>query len=180
MAHGWEGEKIRLVPLDKEKHIENALLWLNDPEITRWIIVGDFPLTRLREESWFDKMAKQDDKGIGFAVETLEGEHVGFTGFHNIEWRHGVSVVGTIIGPAANWGKGYGHDVIRVRTRYAFEVLGLRLILSEVMAGNDGMLRLLERNGYREAGRAPGRWWKRGSFRDAITLYKERDKGAGR
>lgn len=35
MAYGWTGEKVRLVPLDKAKHFENALCWLNDPDITQ-------------------------------------------------------------------------------------------------------------------------------------------------
>ena len=46
MGYGWEGEKIRLVPLDRDKHLENAVRWFNDPEVTRWLETGDWPLTR--------------------------------------------------------------------------------------------------------------------------------------
>ena len=31
---GWKGERVRLVPPDRASHLENALIWLNDPEIT--------------------------------------------------------------------------------------------------------------------------------------------------
>ena len=31
---GLKGERTRLVPPDRTLHFENALLWLNDPEIT--------------------------------------------------------------------------------------------------------------------------------------------------
>jgi hypothetical protein len=41
MAYGWEGEKVRLVPLDKERHAENRFAWLNDPEVTVWTLTGD-------------------------------------------------------------------------------------------------------------------------------------------
>jgi hypothetical protein len=34
MAYGWEGEAVRLVPLERGAHLENALRWFNDPEIT--------------------------------------------------------------------------------------------------------------------------------------------------
>ena len=34
MTYGWEGEKVRLVPLDRDKHLDNALKWFNDPDIT--------------------------------------------------------------------------------------------------------------------------------------------------
>ena len=31
---GWKGERVRLVPPDRTLHLENALRWMNDPEIT--------------------------------------------------------------------------------------------------------------------------------------------------
>lgn len=34
MPYGWEGPNVRLAPLDKAKHLQNALAWMNDPEIT--------------------------------------------------------------------------------------------------------------------------------------------------
>jgi len=34
MEYGWAGDKVRLVPLDKNRHLENALLWFNDPTVT--------------------------------------------------------------------------------------------------------------------------------------------------
>lgn len=179
MARGWEGDKVRLVPLDKERHFESALRWLNDPEITRWLLVGDFPISRLREEEWFDRMMREGENEIGFAIETLHGEHIGFSGIHRIQWQHRTGVTGTMIGPPENWGKGYGTDAIRVRTRYAFEVLGLQLLLSEALVGNDRSIRTLERAGYKRVGIVPGRYWKRGALRDVLTFYRRRDD-AGR
>ncbi|HZF08084.1 MAG TPA: GNAT family protein [Thermoanaerobaculia bacterium] len=180
MAHGWEGEKVRLVPLDKARHLENALLWINDPEVTAWTLVGDSPLARLAEEEFFDRVtrggaaANAADTDAHFAVETLDGEHIGFSGLHRIDWRNGFAMTGTILGRRDLWGQGYGSDAARVRTRYAFEVLGLRLLISEVMAENVGSIRMLKNNGYREAGRLPKRYWKRGAFRDVVLLVLER------
>ena len=42
MSYGWEGDKVRLVPLDKDRHLENALRWFNDPTITAWLETGDW------------------------------------------------------------------------------------------------------------------------------------------
>ncbi|MEN3001355.1 MAG: GNAT family protein [Armatimonadota bacterium] len=174
MAYGWTGEKVRLVPLDKEKHLPNALLWLNDPDLTQWTLIGDFPLSRLAEEEWFDKVMRQSDREVVFAIETLEGEHIGFTGIHQIDWQHGTAATGTIIGRKDLWSKGYGTDAVRVRTRYAFEVLGLRMLIAEVMAENLASLKLLRKVGYQEVGRIPRRYWKRGAYRDVILLALER------
>ncbi len=174
MPYGWEGEKVRLVPLDKAKHLDNALAWVNDPEVTAWTLVGDWPLTRLAEEDFFDHALRETEKELHFAVETLAGEHIGFTGLHRIDWKNGVATTGILLGRRDLWGQGYGSDAARLRARHAFEVLGLRMLLSEVMADNAGSLRMLVKVGYREVGRIPRRLWKRGAYRDVVLLALER------
>lgn len=170
MSFGWEGKKVRLVPLDKDKHFDNCVRWINDPEVTAWTLIGDFPLTRLAEQEYFDRVLRPGDEEVVFAIETLEEEHIGLSGMHNINFRHGTATTGTIIGRPKLWRHGFGSDAIAIRTRYAFEVLGLRLLLSEVMAENIGSLRALQKSGYREIGRIAQRYWKRGAYRDAILL----------
>jgi RimJ/RimL family protein N-acetyltransferase len=178
VAHGWEGEKVRLVPLDAERHLANALAWLNDPEVTAWTLVGDFPIGRLAEAEFFQR-AERADLAAGateltLAVETLEGEHVGFTGLHRIDWRHGCAHTGLLIGRKEMWRRGLATDAVRARTRYAFEVLGLRLLLSEALDGNLASVRMLERAGYRQVGRISRRYFKRGAYRDALLFALER------
>ncbi|HEX7955551.1 MAG TPA: GNAT family protein [Pyrinomonadaceae bacterium] len=177
MAYGWEGKLVRLVPPDKGRHLENVLAWMNDPEVTETILSGDVPLARAAEEAVFDRYCAEagpHPTDILFAVETLAGEHVGICGLHKISYRHGVAVSGTIIGAAEARGKGYGTDAALVRTRYAFEVLGLRMVTSEVFAENTASLRMLARAGYREVARLPRRYWKRGAYRDSVIMVAER------
>jgi RimJ/RimL family protein N-acetyltransferase len=175
MPFGWEGEKARLVPLDKAKHLDNAVVWMNDPEVTAWTLVGDWPMTRLAEEDFFDRAMRETEKELHFAVETLAGDHIGFSGLHRIDWRQGVATTGTLLGRRDLWGQGYGTDAARLRVRHAFEVLGLRMLLSEVMADNVGSLKMLLKTGYREVGRIPRRMWKRGAYRDVVILVIERE-----
>jgi RimJ/RimL family protein N-acetyltransferase len=179
MAYGWEGEKVRLVPLDKAKHAATSQVWMNDPDVTETILSGDVPLARVAEEEFFDKMCVHPGAhppDILFAVETLAaGEHVGLAGLHNINYRHGVARTGTIIGPAEARGRGFGRDAAVVRTRYAFEVLGLRMLISEVFVENTASLKMLRRAGYQEVARIPRRYWKRGAFRDVVLMVAERE-----
>ncbi len=177
MGYGWEGRKVRLVPLDKERHLANAVSWLNDPEVTAWTLIGDTPIGRLAEEEFFDRIARGDPAEITFAVETLAGEHVGFAGLHRIDYRHGVAFTGSLLGRTDLWRQGLGTDLVRTRTRYAFEVLGLRMLLSEALADNEASLRMLRRCGYVEVGRIPRRWFKRGAFRDAVLFALEAGRG---
>jgi RimJ/RimL family protein N-acetyltransferase len=145
--------------------------------MTETILSGDVPLTRLAEDEFMNKVSahpEQHPPDVIFAIETLAGEHVGVAGLHKISYRHGVAVSGTIIGPPEARGKGYGTDAARVRTRYAFEVLGLRMLVSEVFAENVSSLKMLGRVGYREVARIPRRYWKRGAFRDVVLMIAER------
>ena len=177
MAYGWEGEKVRLVPLDKGKHLANAVAWMNDPEVTAWTLIGDTPITRLAEEEFFDRKMHGDAADVTFAVETLAGEHIGFTALDRVDWRNGVAVTGSVIGRRDLWRQGLGTDIARTRARYAFEVLGLRMLLSEALADNEASIRMLKRCGYVEVGRVPRRYFKRGAYRDAILFALERGGG---
>lgn len=182
MAYGWEGEKVRLAPLDKARHAENVRVWMNDPDMTDTILGGDMPTTAAAGEVWFDKMCAAPGPhpaDIVFAVETLAGEHVGLCGIHEINYRHGTALTGTIIGPPGARGLGYGSDAARVRTRYCFEVLGLRMLVSEIFTENSASLRMLARAGYREVARLPRRYWKRGAYRDVVVLVAERETQPG-
>ena len=175
MGYGWEGELVRLVPLDREKHLDNAQRWVNDPEITHNLLIGDFPMTKLAEAEWFDRMSQRGEKEVALAIELLSGEHIGFSGIHAINWKDSTAITGTLIGVQDQWGKGYGSDAARVRTRYAFEVLGLRYLISAVLEGNDRSLAMLKKAGYVECGRYPKRIWKRGRYVDEILLYMTRE-----
>ncbi len=170
MTYGWEGDKIRLVPLDREKHLGNALKWFNDPQITQWLETGDWPLTRGAEEEFFRAADRQDKASAQFAVESLQGEHIGFSGLRSIDWQSRVAVSGSVVGRRDLWGKGFGTDAVKVRNRYAFEVLGLRLLIATVIAANTRSLAMLTSAGYEEVGRVPERYWKRGAYRDQVIL----------
>jgi RimJ/RimL family protein N-acetyltransferase len=175
MSYGWEGGKVRLVPLDRDKHLNNALKWFNDPEVTRWLETGDWPLTRGAEEEFFRAAERNDRVSVQFAVESLQGEHVGFSGLRSIDWQSRVAVSGSVIGRRDLWGKGLGTDAARVRNRYAFEVLGLRLLIASVIADNGASLKMLSNVGYAEVGRVPDRYWKRGAFRDQVIFALHRN-----
>jgi hypothetical protein len=80
-----------------------------------------------------------------------------------------------VIGRKDLWRRGFGGDAARVRTAYAFDVLGLRLLLSEAFVDNQSSQRMLARVGYREVGRIPARYFKRGAFRDVVLFACHHD-----
>ena len=176
MAYGWEGERVRLVPLDGERHQENYLRWMNDPEVTRWLGNERGPITRSAQEAWFKAHEMRTEEDVTFALETLAGEHLGTSSLMEIDRRSGRAVCGTLIGDRDAWGKGYGTDAARVRNRYAFEALGLRMLTSQVFAPNEASLRMLKRVGFEEYGRLPASTWIHGEWVEDVLLVLTRER----
>jgi hypothetical protein len=56
---GLPGEKVRLVPVDRSQHFDNALRWMNDLEVTRYLNMTT-GVTPGMEEEWFQKVQKRD------------------------------------------------------------------------------------------------------------------------
>jgi len=111
-----------------------------------------------------------------FAIETHDGDHIGFVGMvREIEWQHRSATIGIIIGLREYRGIGYGVDALRVQARHAFEVLGLRLLLADAFTANKPSCQALCKVGYREVGVIPDRYWRRGALRDValFALYSE-------
>src|SRR5438445_13388903 len=91
---GLKGEKVRLVPPDKHAHLENSLRWLNDPEVTQYLLMT-IGVTRGMEEEWFDRVQKRYTE-VGWEILDDQVRHIGFTGIHRINMK--LSVVGTRLG----------------------------------------------------------------------------------
>jgi [ribosomal protein S5]-alanine N-acetyltransferase len=170
---GLKGERVRLVPPDRTLHLENALLWLNDPEV---IVALKYNLgvTRRQEELFFEKMEAQRDNDFVWAILDDEERHIGFIGLHAINWRHRWATGGLLIGDRSAWGRGHATDAVRVRTRFAFNALGLHRIEGHTM--NPAMRRVYEKCGYRHEGVARAKFWRDGRWFDAdLYAILERD-----
>ena len=166
LAVHLRGERVQLVPQDKEMHLENYVQWLNDGDVTRWMLMNT-PLSRADEAAWFDRLPARTDS-IVWAVHDETGKHIGTTGLHALDWKGRSGISGICIGDKSAWGKGYGSEVMQVRTRYAFEELGLWRIESECFVANKGSAGCLENAGYRQIGIARKKRWRAGQWRDCI------------
>lgn len=165
---GLRGDKARLVPVDKRVHMENALRWMNDPEVTQYLLLV-MGVTPGMEEQWMDRVQKRDVEYV-WAIMDAENRHIGFTGLHGIDWRLRLATTGTVIGEKSAWGQGYGTDVMRIRTKFAFEILNLHRLQSEARIDNIASQRALEKVGYKREGTARKKLYYGGRWYDTI-LY---------
>jgi RimJ/RimL family protein N-acetyltransferase len=164
---GLKGERVRLVPPDRTLHLEDALRWLNDPEITA-ALKYDLGVTRRQEEAFFDRIEMRANNEFVWAVLDEGERHIGFIGLHAIDWRNRLATGGIVIGERDAWGHGCATDAVRVRTRFAFGTLNLHRI--EGHTTNPAMRRVYEKCGYRHEGTARQKVWRGGRWLDA-ELY---------
>ncbi len=143
------GTLINLEP-PRVEDLELFVKWFGDPEKTQNLLAR-FPFTLKQEQEWFDRVAgSQTDV---FWVIRLDGVTVGNTAIHNLDWINRRGITGTFIAEQVHRSRGFGSEVVRLRTRYAFEELGLERLETESFAHNISMHRALQKSGYREIGR---------------------------
>ncbi len=160
------GERVRLAPPTPDM-LETFCRWFTDTDVTRFLD-NIFPFTLDSEKEWFANVAK-NDRVVFWAVFATDGDEeqlIGTTGIHNIQPIHRSAMSGNLIGEKSEWGKGYGTEVVRLRTRFAFEELNLNKISTLVYLPNIGSRRVLEKAGYQTVGIAREQIWRNGKWHD--------------
>jgi [ribosomal protein S5]-alanine N-acetyltransferase len=160
---GLKGERVRLVPPEPALHMENALRWMNDPDVTSRLehITG---VTRRQEEAFFDRIATQRENELHWAIVTEDLGHVGFIALHQVVWKARTALGGIVLGDRRSWGRGFATDAVRVRSKFAFEQLGLHRVEGHTI--NPAMRRVYEKCGYSHEGVARRKVWRDARWHD--------------
>src|SRR4051794_12743119 len=108
---GWKGERVRLVPPDRRLHLENALRWMNDPEITA-TLEFNLGISRKQEEAFFDRIEGPSDNDFVWAMLDAMERHIGFIGLNAVNWRNRTATGGLVIGDRSAWRQGYASDAV--------------------------------------------------------------------
>lgn len=174
MAFGLCGERVRLVPLNREKHAATFHQLVNDYEICDGLSVNP-PHSMDQQLSWFDRAVKAETDVI-FAIELLDGTTLGVSGLESINQPLGTATTYSFIGPKENWGQGLAVEANRLRSRYAFEILGLRVLYSGYFGNNEKSGRMQAKVGYLQCGRFPQKYWKKDAYVDDIITYLTRER----
>ena len=160
------GERVRLVPPAPEM-LETFCRWFADTEVTRYL-GGLFPQSLESEKEWFTRIAKSETDVVWAAL-AVDGDAerlIGTTAIHQIDWQNRRAVTGNLIGEKSEWNKGYGSETVRLRTRFAFEMLPLEKLESETFANNAGSRRVLEKAGYQTIGTKQRHIFRHGQWHD--------------
>lgn len=165
----FEGELIRLAPIDVDKDVQTISKWMHDPEYLRMTSEEPArPLAPVQVKKNIEKMEKEIEKRreVDFVFRTREDDRlIGWGSLYGIEWPHGTAMVRLSIGQLQDRGKGYGSEGLRMMLFYGFDELSLYRIGAVTYEYNVWAQHLLERFGFalevrrRQAVQRAGRRW---------------------
>ncbi|MBI4433630.1 GNAT family N-acetyltransferase [Candidatus Uhrbacteria bacterium] len=163
------GARLALRPLDPRTDTERCYAWMNDPEVTRWLL-RHTPIPFPAQQTWITEITKErPHTDFVFAVVLREdGTHIGNVGLHRIEYVDRTGSTGWVIGSKEHWKRGYGFEAVMLLLRYAFTGLNLRKVTSATVAPNLGSNRIHEKCGYTETGRRRAQFFRDGAYYDEV------------
>ena len=169
------GERIRLRAPERED-IPTFVRWFNDPEVRRYLLMYE-PMSRAKEEKWFDGMLEyRDDFLFGIEAPVQGGwQLIGNTGLHRVDWRNRAATFGIVIGEQDFWNQGYGTDATRTMVRFAFDTLNLHRVQLEVFDYNLRARRAYEKVGFRLEGTRRQALFESGRYYDEHLMAVLRD-----
>jgi len=92
--HPEKDIKIGLSPIDIDRDIDNFLIWMNNPEITRTLMTTR-PMNKLVERQFLEKLATQQNFHylMIFVLSTPEPRHVGGVSIEFNEVKHSYKLI---------------------------------------------------------------------------------------
>lgn len=146
------GTKIKL----RGKRLADALddyTWRTDPELAQLDatppLTATFPqyLSGLASELRYPSPTRHP-----FAIETLDGKHIGNCVYYNTDETKGEAELGIMIGNRDYWDKGYGTDAITTLVNYIFRQTSLNRIYLKTLDSNRRAQKCFQKCGFSSYG----------------------------
>ena len=121
------------------------------------------PITQLYEDflrNFREELVNPHPFRRTFAVETLDGDHIGNVMYYNIDLARHETEFGVTIGDPDYWGHGFGTEAVRLLVDYVFSTTSLTRIYLHTLDWNVRAQRAFHSAGFRDMGRS-----RRGSHR---------------
>lgn len=111
--------------------------WQTDPELAR---LDATPLLTISFSQYLSDYASElrypPLTRCRFAIETLDGKHIGNCTYYGINEAKGEAELGVIIGNRSCWDKGYGADAVTTLLGYIFRRTNLKRIYLKTLDSN--------------------------------------------
>lgn len=176
----FEGENIRLGPIDFEKDPEVESRWTHDLNYLR-MLSRDLarPLSQAQLKKKYEGIEKgmEERNLIYYTIRRKEDDGLlGFIRLFWIEWSHGAAMLQMGIGDPAERGKGYGSQALGLILRFAFDELNLYRLSANVGEDNPGAIAFFQKFGFVEEVRRRKALLRDGQTYDMLMLGLLKDE----
>lgn len=135
-AKAWRGQKVIL----REKHLSDAhddYRWRSDEELAR---LDAAPPLRMSFQDYLrlyeDELRYPYPWSRRFAIDTLDGKHIGNCMYYDIDYTTGEAELGIMIGEKDYWNRGYGTDAVSTLLSIIFTETPLKRIYLHTLEWN--------------------------------------------
>jgi RimJ/RimL family protein N-acetyltransferase len=136
----------------REKRLEDATqdyAWRNDAELA--YLDATLPINISFSEYlalYREELHYANTRGRRFAIETLDGKHIGNCNYYNLDEYKGEAELGILIGDRDYWGKGYGADAVITMVNQLFSEANLKRMYLHTLEWNDRAKKCFEKCGF--------------------------------
>jgi RimJ/RimL family protein N-acetyltransferase len=175
------GRKVRLRrPENRGRDQETIVAWRNDAWIKGFFFEEE-PISLDSHLAWYDKVAADSSQRY-YVIDALVQPGtpptrlvpplmIGVTSLLHIDWRNRTAEYGRLLlGHADYRGGGYGKEAEYLLMDYAFNYLNLNKVWGDVIAGNEVVLNLHRRMGFKEEGILRQQVFKGGRYLDVVKV----------
>jgi RimJ/RimL family protein N-acetyltransferase len=166
----FEGNLVRLTPVDHDKDPEIVAGWTHNTEYMRMVSLEPVrPLTAAQIRKQFEQNDKDMNEGkrlFHYAIRTREDDRlIGEARIEWIEWSNGTASIKIGLPDSDDRRRGCGSDVLQMLLRFAFRELNLHHLEVMLPEYNVPALRFFEKHGFiievrrRQAVNRGGRRW---------------------
>ena len=164
------GERVRLRRVDPARDLDDRYRWMNDPETNRFLGMRPQQLSREEIRRWLESVAASAAESAEFAIETLDGRHIGGCSLRAFNHVAHTAEFAIVIGEADTRGKGYGTEITRLMVQVGFGQFNLNRIWLTVSAENPAALRAYEKAGFVREGLLRDYGFANGSYYDSCIM----------
>ena len=166
----YTGRRVRLRRTDPARDLEDRYRWMNDPATLEWLGMRPARLSREEVRNYLEETARNSSNLVEFAIETLEGRHIGGATLRNFNHVARSAEFAISIGEAEYRGKGYGTEVTALMAQIGFEDFNLNRIWLIAYAPNVGAIRAYEKAGFVREGVARQYAYLHGRYVDGVYM----------
>jgi len=147
------GSKVRI----RDKRLGDArddYTWQADPELTRLDAVPQLSISFSEYLLAYNSdLRYSSSTRCPFAIDTLDGKHIGSCIYYNINETEGEAELGIMIGNRDYWGKGYGTDAVTTLVSYIFHQTNFKRIYLKTLGSNIRAQKCFQKCGFTSCGR---------------------------